>query len=176
MKPERYFILIALSVVLMATSGCSHLPGRNNVLSAQGVAPVERSFAAALQQLRAGNEAAAAELLDRVVNSASLPGVTDEALFRLALLELPGDSGGGEARARELLDQLIRYYPASIWSKQAAPLAQYLRGAAAVKARNQQIKNLKNQNVSLSRDNKELRQSIERLKNLDLELEQKIRR
>ena len=175
MKRKTCAIPFILSAVIMTSFGCSQLTSRASVAQ-RGVVPVERTYAAALQQLRSGNEAAAGELLDQVVRLAPLSGVTDEALFRLALLELRGENTGGDTRSRELLDQLIRQYPSSIWSKQAAPLAAYLQEAGAMKVRKREIKNLKNQNVSLSRDNKELRQSIERLKNLDLELEQKIRR
>lgn len=38
------------------------------------------------------------------------------------------------------------------------------------------MKTLRDLNLSLSRDNRDLRQTIERLKNLDIELEQKIKR
>lgn len=177
---ESYRMMV-VAVFLILLGGCSWLPGGNlfELKSLQGsrtVPSMERNFATALQQLRAGNETAARELLQLVVDAPRLAGVTDEALFRLALLELRSESGGGEIRASNVLHQLFRQYPASIWSRQAAPLAEYLQETVALRARTRQIRSLKNQNLSLSRDNKDLRQSIERLKNLDIELEQKIRR
>lgn len=136
----------------------------------------ERDFDTALQYLRSGNESAARELLERTVDAKTITGVTDEVLFRLALLNLRDEGGKGEQRARELLNRLIRDFPASIWARQAAPLAVYLQEAFNLRVRQRELRNLRNQNLSLSRDNKEMRQSIERLKQLDIELEQKIRR
>ena len=184
MKPEQFIMMIVMVAVLLSAGGCSRLMGGNGTVTrvvapvepTRVFTPVERTFAAALQQLRAGNESAARELLGQVVEAYPLAGVTDEALFRLSLLELRGENGSGETRAKELLDQLFRKYPASIWSRQAAPLAAYVQETVSLRARKREIRSLRNNNLSLSRDNKELRQSIERLKNLDLELEQKIRR
>jgi hypothetical protein len=45
-----------------------------------------------------------------------------------------------------------------------------------LRVKQRELRNLRSQNLSLGRDNKEMRQSIERLKQLDLELEQKIRK
>lgn len=168
-------------VALISLGGCSWIPIGNlfESKSREGnrVLPtVEKNFATALQQLRVGNETAARELLQLVVDAPRLAGVTDEALFRLSILELRSESDGGETRAKTLLSQLFRHYPDSIWTRQAAPLAQYVRDTVALRASKREIRSLKNQNLSLSRDNKDLRQSIERLKNLDMELEQKIRR
>ena len=67
-------------------------------------------------------------------------------------------------------------FPKSIWSHQAAPLDAYLAGIKALRDRQREVKTLKELNLSLSRDNREMRQSIERLKSLDLELEKKIKR
>lgn len=147
----------------------SSQPGRDTSIE-------ERNFTGALMNLRSGNEFTARDLLERVVDAPPLPGVTDEALFRLSLLNLRDEGGRGEPRARELLARLLNEYPRSIWAKQGAPLAAYLQEALKLRDEKRQIKSLRNQNLSLSRDNKELRQSMERLKQLDLELEQKIRR
>jgi hypothetical protein len=147
----------------------SSLPGRDTSIE-------ERNFAVALQYLRSGNESAARDLLERVVGAPSLKGVTDEALFRLSLLSLRNEGGSGEPRARALLDRLLSEFPGSAWARQGAPLAEYLQEAFTLRAGQRQVKSLRNQNLSLNRDNKELRQTIERLKQLDMELEQKIRR
>ncbi len=165
-------LLMVLLPVLLLTSGCVPFVTLNGSITRAE----ERNFAGALQYLRSGNEAAARDLFERTVDAPPLIGVTDEALFRLALLNLRDDGGKGESRARTLLSRLIREFPASIWARQASPLADHLQEVLTLRAGQRELKNLRNQNLSLSHDNKELRQSIERLKQLDMELEQKIRR
>ena len=163
-------VTVLLSVLL--SSGC----GTFVQLSGPPIRTEERNFAGALQYLRSGNESAARDFFERTVDAPPLIGVTDEALFRLALLNLRDDGGKGEPRARALLSRLIRDFPASIWARQASPLAAHLQEILTLRGVQRELKNLRNQNLSLSHDNKELRQSIERLKQLDMELEQKIRR
>lgn len=175
MKPDKFCRALLLLLLISLTGGCGTFIGRNLSMT-RNVSTAERNFAGALESLRTGNESVARELFVRVVNEPSLAGVTDEALFRLALLSLGDEGGKGEKRAAELIDRLLGEFPGSIWSRQAAPLAEYVQEAVALRARTRELKALRNQNLSLSRDNKELRQSIERIKNLDLELEQKIRR
>jgi hypothetical protein len=136
----------------------------------------ERRFAGALEFMRAGREKEAREMLDLVVAGAPRSGMTDEALFRLSLLYLRDDGGKGTARTQELLERLDEEYPHSIWAHQAAPLAAYLTGVRTLRDRQREVRTLKELNLSLSRDNREMRQSIERLKSLDLELEKKIKR
>ena len=164
-------LVTALFSVLLA-SGCGPIVK----LSGSAIRTEERNFAGALQYLRSGNEIAARDLFERTVDAPPLKGVTDEALFRLAILNLRDEGGKGEPRARALLNRLIREFPASIWAGQASPLAAHLQDVLTLRGVQRELKNLRNQNLSLSHDNKELRQSIERLKQLDMELEQKIRR
>jgi hypothetical protein len=136
----------------------------------------ERRFAGALEFLRAGREQESRDLLELVVAGSPRSGVTDEALFRLSLLYLRDDVGKGTARTQELLERLINEFPRSIWARQGAPLAAYLTGVRTLRDRQREVNTLKELNLSLSRDNREMRQSIERLKSLDLELEKKIKR
>lgn len=136
----------------------------------------ERSFAGALQFLRSGNEQGARELLERVVEAPTIKGITDEACFRLALLYLRDEGSKGTARSQALLDRLESEFPRSIWTRQAAPLANYLDGIKTLRERQRELKTLRELNLSLSRDNRDLRQTIEKLKNLDIELDQKIKR
>ena len=136
----------------------------------------ERRFAGALEFLRAGKEQEARDLLEHVVDGPPRSGITDEALFRLSLLYLRDDASKGPARTQELLERLSDNFPRSIWARQAAPLAAYLTGVRTLRDRQREVKTLKELNLSLSRDNREMRQSIERLKSLDLELEKKIKR
>jgi hypothetical protein len=160
--------MLPVFIAAFSISGCARMTG--------AVSAEERNFSAALQSLQLGNESGARELLERTIEGQPLSGVTDEALFRLALLNLRDEGGKGEPKARALLARLVVDFPSSIWTRQAAPLAAFLQEAFVLRAKQRELKNLRNQNLSLSRDNKELRQSIERLKQLDMELEQKIRR
>ena len=140
------------------------------------VSEQERQVAGALEHLRMGREQEARDLLERVIGGPPRKGVTDEALFRLALLSLRDEGTKGSARTQELLRRLSDEYPQSIWAYQGAPLAVYLAGVRTLKDRQREIRTLKELNLSLSRDNREMHQSMERLKSLDLELEKKIKR
>jgi outer membrane protein assembly factor BamD (BamD/ComL family) len=171
---DRITTVMAL-VMIACLSGCGFI-GTTTVTSSTMIADQERSFAGALEFLRSGNEQGAKELLERVVAAAPIKGISDEAMFRLALLHLRDESGKGVQRALVLLDQLKSEYPLSIWTRQAAPLAAYLTGTKTTRNKQRELKTLRELNLSLSRDNRELRQTIERLKSLDLELEQKIQR
>jgi len=185
-KYEQFSIVLLL-VTSILSGGCvafvgkdapvvKDVPAVKDVPTAKEVPGVERSFSAALQFMLAGNESAARDQLESIVEEPALVGVTDEALFRLAVFNLGDENGKGETRARKLLERLTAEFPASSWTRQAAPLLEYIRETAALRARMRDMKSLRNQNLSLSRDNKGLRQSLEHLKNLDLELEQKIRK
>lgn len=158
----------------MCTGGCGTVGSKiSRIVSSP---EQERNLAAALDSLRAGREQQARDMFEHVIVAPPLGGVTDEALFRLALLHVGDDGGKDTTRARSLLERLRNDYPNSPWTRQSAPLAAYLAGAGNPRDREREIRTLRQLNLSLSRDNKELRQSIERLKSLDLELEQKMRR
>lgn len=177
-----FFIL--LLVLGSLSGGCSQLGWKVSVVSvsaedeaANNPIPLqERRFAAALELLRAGNELAARELFERVIEEPQRTGITDEALFRLALLSLRDEGSKGSNRSLELIERLKTQFPHSIWTHQSAALGGYLTGVKTLRDRQREIKTLKELNLSLSRDNREMRQSIERLKSLDLELEHKIKR
>ncbi|WP_298273279.1 tetratricopeptide repeat protein [Geobacter sp.] len=125
-----------------------------------------------------GDTDGAVRQLRAVVAAKKIKGVTDEALFRLALLTIPEDFDREEfTQAANLLERLRKEFPSSIWTAQAAPLASFLtefpsRLQASTELR-RQIKSLKDVNLSLTRENKELRLNIEKLKILDVELEKK---
>lgn len=181
MKRERAIAVMAV-VVLTCTSGCATVGGTLGSWFGGKPGRVaqppdrERDFATALEYLRKGNEQQARIALERVVEAPPLGGVTDEALFRLALLHLGDDGGRDTTRTRSLLERLRSEYPKSLWTRQAAPLSTYLATAGMLRDKERENRTLRQLNLSLSRDNKELRQSIDRLKSLDMELEQKIRR
>ena len=173
MKSE-YVVYIALLVLITMSSGCTGIGGRMPrflVLSEQ-----ERTLIEALDYLGAGEELQARILLEKVVDGGPAAGVTDEALFRLALLSLKENGNRGFLRSQTLLERLSDKYPDSLWTKQSAPLLSHLAEVRVLRNRQRELKNLREQNLSLSRENRELRQSLEQLKQLDLELEQRIKR
>ena len=177
MKFERGIAALSLAV-LTCTGGCAgvgKLFGSKPAPTA-AIPDREHDFSTALEYLRKGKEQQARAALERVVEAPPLGGVTDEALFRLALLHFNDDGGRDTARARSLLERLKYEYPKSLWSHQAAPLTAYLASAGTLRDKDREIRTLRQLNLSLSRDNKELHQSLERLKSLDKELEQRIRR
>jgi hypothetical protein len=143
---------------------------------ASAIRQQERNFAGALEFLRTGREQNARELLEEVVAGPQRSGITDEALFRLSLIYLRDEGGKGGGRSQEYLDRLRADFPSSIWTHQSAPLSSYLAGVRSLRERQREVRTLKELNLSLSRDNREMRQSLERLKSLDLELENKIKR
>lgn len=182
MTPKQILFIVLLALVPLLCS-CSQLGWKVSVVSVSSedsappsIPEQERRFAGALEFLRAGNEVAARDLFEKVIDGPTSTGLTDEALFRLSVLYLRDDGGKGTLRSLELLERLKNEFPKSLWARQAAPMSQYLAGVKTLRDRQREVKTLKELNLSLSRDNREMRQSIERLKSLDLELEQKIKR
>ena len=144
--------LILITTTALALSGCATLEKPGGVLYRSGQ---EKKLTKAETLLKRGKTSAATKLLAEVCAGPGVPGVTDEALIRLSLLRLAAGQ-----QARRDLERLTREYPASSWAPLAAILIEHLD--AADEAREQ--------NRKLSRDNKELRQSIEQLKSLELEM------
>lgn len=180
---HNLFIVFVILFIVPLLGGCSQLGWKVSVVSVTDEDSVpttiplqERRFATALEMLRVGNELAARELFERVIEEPARNGITDEALFRLAILTLRDEGTKGSQRSLELIERLKNEFPQSIWTNQSAALGVYLSGVKALRDKQREIKTLKELNYSLSRDNREMRQSIERLKSLDLELEHKIKR
>lgn len=173
MKLEQVFSITFMVFVLM-NAGCAGLDGRMPALTA--LSGQESSLREALEKLRAGNEPQARELLEKVAAGVPTAGISDEALFRLALLSMKEDGGKGVHRAQALLEQLADKFPDSLWTRQSAPLLLHLTEFRTLRNKLRELKTLRELNFSLSRDNKEMRQSLEQLKKLDLELEQRIKR
>jgi hypothetical protein len=169
MKNVTASMLLAILV-----AGCASSPRSAGVSyrQAQG-----RRLAAAVALLEKGEPGEAGNLLASVCAEPGVPGVTDEALFRLALLRLKTETE--DEAARQTVERLQKEYPTSPWSRQAAPLLELLASQRELLRANS---NLKSQNLSLSqekaeltRERDELRARLEKLKNLDLELEKKSR-
>jgi len=202
-SPER---VVASALVLLVAfgGGCSMVKGTALPPATASTAQQERRFAEALHSVKAGKDQEARALLEQVVAGQPLPGVTDEALFRLALLYLrdeDGEDGEDDIPTRAALARLTKEYPLSIWTRQATPLAGYLDRVNALresqkaltaqleqsqsrlrevqresKSHRDELRTLRERNNSLLRDNKELRKLLDSLKSLDLEMEQKIKR
>ncbi len=129
-----------------------------------------------VQALRTGDLRQSHELLEQVVNAPPVAGITDEALFRLALVQLAEEGTGtrGTPRSVSLLESLQKQYPLSQWTPQAAILLTWLGELKNSRERDREhINRLMRENRELLRDNRELRQNIERLKNIDLDIEKK---
>ena len=132
-----------------------------------------RKLTHAVELIGRGDSAGAARTLTALCNGSALPGVTDEALFRLALLSLkPNAEKPASAHANQLLKRLKKEYPASPWTAQAAPLVELINIAEESKRPN---RSLKSSNQTLSKEISELTKNLEQLKHLDVELEQKTR-
>ena len=165
--------LPACLLILFLLSGCATV--RETVDRVIKPSPANR-LDAAIAMIEKNDSAGAMSLLESVTNDNSKPGVTDEALFRLALLQLKGTVDRDSAlQPLRMLERLQRDYPESPWTAQSTPLRQMLatiarRGDSDISLR-RQVKSLKEQNLSIIRENQELRQTIDRLKRLDLELE-----
>jgi outer membrane protein assembly factor BamD (BamD/ComL family) len=172
-RRNKLFLLVVIA--LLFVSGCSTISGVTDTGMTKRET-MERNFAGALQHMQKGNEQKAGELLENVVRGPLVQGITDEALFRLALLKLRDSGSGSVLRAEKLLERLRKEFPRSIWRYQSEPLIAFIEASAEQRKSQKELRSLRELNVSLTRNNKELRQTIERLKELDIELENKIRR
>jgi outer membrane protein assembly factor BamD (BamD/ComL family) len=155
---KRYLLTIYLA---MAMGGCATMTKPGGILyrTAQ-----ENKLARATKLMGERKSATAAELLASVCSEPGIEGVTDEALFRLGVLRLESNQ---EKQAQHDLERLKKEYPKSPWAPMAASLTEFLSSTDDMR---QQGRRLKEQNLSLTKENKELHQSIDQLKSLELEL------
>lgn len=172
----KIFRFLLLTATILSLSACAVVQKTIEVQRQRSLQ--EERLEKALALLQRGDTDGATENLRAVVAAKGVNGVTDEALFRLALLTIPEEFDREEiGQASALLERLRKEYPASIWTAQAASLASFLtdfpRRLQASTELRRQIKSLKDVNLSLTRENKELRLNIEKLKTLDFELEKK---
>lgn len=160
--------LLTTIILAVHLTGCAALQKPGGLLYGHGQ---EQKLTAAVQQLRDGNLKTATSLLAAICAEPGVAGVTDEALFRLGLLYLRTPSESNDAPVvQHTFERLQREYPASPWTRQAAPLIRLLSTINETQRQNHSLKAL---NLSLTRENRELRQSMEKLKHLDMELENK---
>lgn len=169
----RTVIIILLTACL---SGCTTL--QKTIKSHQMRNAQQENLTQALKHIDRGNTEKAMAHLKAIVAAPGVAGVTDEALFRLGLLSIPSDLDREElADALTYLERLQKEYPISIWSTQASSLTDFLseipHSIRATTELRRQIRTLKDLNLSLTRENKEMKLNIEKLKTLDFELERK---
>ena len=167
---RRLVPLIALSLCLSAC--IAFQTGNDSIFSHYSH---ERKLDEAVQLQKEGKTSAAMEKLTALCAERGVPGVTDEALFRLSLLTLKSgleNDRDTSQLAQQKLERLRKEYPSSPWTGMAAPVTEALAATSELRRQN---RTLKTQNQSLSKENQELRESIEKLKLLDLELEKKTR-
>ncbi len=165
----RYVPILVFLVVL---SGCASLTRPGTPLYQFGQ---ERKLARAETLMERKNTAAAVEQLEAICAAPGVPGVTDVALFRLSMLNLvTGRNMAGQERARKGLERLRKEYPSSPWAPIAAVISEVLATSdsshATEEEQRQQLRKLKEQVSVLGRENRELHQSLEKLKNLEIEL------
>ena len=146
-------------------SGCASLNQKGGIFHRYGQ---EKKLDKAVTLLKDGKISEATKLLTAICSESGVPGVTDEALFRLSLLRLESiQEKNGTLKAQHDLERLQKEYPSSSWTPLASSLSEFLSSADDVR---QQDRKLKELNLSLTKENKELRESIEKLKNLELEM------
>ena len=156
---------ILLLCAALALTGCTALTRQDGILYPYGQ---EKKLARAVTFLQEGKTPAASELLTAICAEKGVPGVTDEALFRLSLLHLGATlEKNGVAKAQHDLERLTDEYPTSPWALLASSLTEFLDSVEDVR---QQERRLKESNHSLTKENRELRQNIEKLRNLELEM------
>lgn len=164
--------IMLLCLIAALCSGCASTKSGGDGSMLQRYSG-SRQLVQAEDMLREGNTAGATKVLETLVSGPSLPGVTDEALFRLALLTLkPGLERPASGQAQQHLKRLRKEHPNSPWTHLAAPLRELINVAEDLKHQN---KNLKGTNQTLGKEINDLTERIEKLKHLDQELEKKSR-
>ena len=132
-----------------------------------------RNLAGAKSLLETGDRAGAIRSLTAIIETGNFTGITDEALFLLALLDLNQSlENEGNLQSLQLLKRLGKEYPASPWTAQSRQLLELLKGIEEMR---RQVRNLKSHNQSLTNELNELNRNIDQLKQLDQELEKKRR-
>jgi cell division protein FtsB len=155
---KKYYIVLALAVGLNGCAGI-HQPGVGDNIYTQA-----SRLESAKKLIKENKVSAASVILNSICSAKGIPGITDEAMFRLALLYLGEGQGKNEIiQAQQTLEKLQKEFPSSSWKTHAASLTELIATL------NRKIRNLKDENVSLSRENRELRLNIEKLKPLSKE-------
>lgn len=159
MKISRTFIIFISLIALF--NGCAVL----NAIDQRS------TLSSATEMIKKGEDDVAVVLLEEICSEKGVKGITDEAMFRLGLLYLDHKTRAeGLTKAHNILERLHKEYPESEWTIQALPLLKFLKETRSMRRK---IEELEESNTSLLKENKKLNLDIEKLKTLDLELEQK---
>jgi hypothetical protein len=163
---------MALLLLLLSTL-CSCASLRMGEWGVMNRYTLSRDLSRAVKLLETGDSPGAVRLLTDIVVAPGIPGITDEALFRLALFNLrPTAEKEGNLQALQLLKRLRKDYPFSLWTAQSSQLAEYLAGVEEMRRQNRNYRTL---NQALTSEVNELNRNIGQLKRLDQELEQQRR-
>jgi hypothetical protein len=167
-------------IISLILSGCARLPSRG--LNASATDSFRDKLATASAAIAKGKKREAATILKDISAHSSKAGVTDEALFRLALLRLTDEEDSPDrGESRQLLERLEKEFPLSQWTLLSQPLLGLMDDIEELKRQNRrltnnrELKDIKGLNQSLIRQNRDLQQTLDRLKAMDLELERKVR-
>ena len=162
-------IMIVSCLLVSLLQGCAANTkqlafGQGEQPTSGGHAQTKRNFSGAMQYLMSGKEQQSRELLVKVVAAKPLHGVTDEALFQLALLNLRGDP----LRARAHLDRLRKEFPDSVWARRAPPVIACLSSMKSVRDGQRDLRDINQQIESLKKENDELRNIIRKQNKVDI--------
>jgi homoserine acetyltransferase len=166
---------ICIAIIAIVTGLCGCATTRQSDLYAR---EQHKKLILAKILLESNSSSAAKKTLFEITNGSPVPGVTDEALFRLALLELEtGQQKITTDKAEKNLAKLLDKFSSSSWKNHTIALKGLMDAydiTLQEKAELERtVKNLKNANAAITKENTELRQDMEKLKKLDLELERK---
>jgi hypothetical protein len=176
-------LLILLLAICTGLSGCATIQQDNSYAEEQQI-----KLILAKMQLQNNQTPAAKKTLFEITTQPPVAGVTDEALFRLALLNLEtGQQKIATDKAGKDLVTLLNKFKSSSWIPHATTLIGLIDTYDSTLQERAElektVKNLKNLNASLAKENAslakeslDLKQDMEKLKRLDLELEMKKKR
>ena len=160
-RMKKIVLLIICTTIILGLNGCAVL----NAIDQRS------TLSSATEMIKKGKDDAAIVLLEEICSKKGVKDITDEAMFKLGLLYLDHKPvGDGLTKAINIIERLHKEYPESEWTIQTVPLFKFLKEARAARHK---IDELEEINSSLSRENKKLNLDIEKIKTLDLELEEK---
>lgn len=168
-------LLVGITIII-GLSGCATIRKEDPNIHEQ-----RQKLVLARMLLESKRTEAAKKTLSEIAAKPAVAGVTDEALFRLALLDLEaGQQKIATDKAGKVLDTLLGKFSSSSWSAHAITIKglidAYDISLQEKSELDRTIKNLKNSNASLTKENFDLRQDLEKIKKLELELETKKKR
>lgn len=149
----RRTAVVITAIFFLVLNGCI-LPRSARQLTSL---PPHKKLAAAVSLIQKDDAVTAIKLLEEITSMPPVPGVTDEALFRLALLQLGSELDKAKVtKTKQSIKRLTDEYPESPWSGQAKQLDRFL-----IKV------------VKVVDEGSDLKRDMKKLKSLDLELDRR---